>query len=160
GYGVSTSGDYRNYFERDGRRYSHTLDPATGTPIEHSLAAVTVVDPSTLRADGLSTLLMVLGPERGQAFAAEHGIAALFVVHEEQEFVATSTAAFDELFGAGVEQWFGWLLFLSCCWWYSACLSESSWGVSPSRALAVVLPIWGSKRNARSVAAVVRNVMR
>ena len=104
GYGVSTSGDYRNYFERDGKRYSHTLDPATGTPIEHSLAAVTVVDPSTLRADGLSTVLMVLGPERGLAFAAEHRIAALFVVHEEQEFVTTSTAAFDELFGAGVEQ--------------------------------------------------------
>ena len=104
GYGVSTSGDYRNYFERDGKRYSHTLDPATGTPIEHALAAVTVVDPSTLRADGLSTLLMVLGPERGLAFTAKHGIAALFVIHEEQKFVTTSTAAFDELFGAGVEQ--------------------------------------------------------
>lgn len=104
GYGVSTSGDYRNYFEQDGKRYSHTLDPKTGAPIDHSLAAVTVVDPSTLRADGLSTLLMVLGPERGLAFAAEHRIAALFVVHEEQEFITTSTAAFDELFGAGVEQ--------------------------------------------------------
>ncbi|OYW95237.1 MAG: thiamine biosynthesis protein ApbE, partial [Pseudomonadales bacterium 32-61-5] len=67
-------------------------------------AAVTVVDPSTLRADGLSTVLMVLGPERGLAFAAEHRIAALFVVHKEREFVSTSTAAFDELFGAGVEQ--------------------------------------------------------
>ena len=104
GYGVSTSGDYRNYFERDGKRYSHTLDPQTGAPIEHPLAAVTVVDPSTLRADGLSTVLMVLGPERGLTFAAEHRIAALFVVHKEREFVSTSTAAFDELFGAGVEQ--------------------------------------------------------
>ncbi|WP_141695057.1 FAD:protein FMN transferase, partial [Pseudomonas graminis] len=45
GYGVSTSGDYRNYFERDGKRYSHTLDPQTGAPIEHRLAAVTVVAP-------------------------------------------------------------------------------------------------------------------
>ncbi len=104
GYGVSTSGDYRNYFERDGKRYSHTLDPQTGAPIEHRLAAVTVIDPSALRADGLSTVLMVLGPERGLAYAAEHRIAALFVIHEEQEFISKSTAAFDELFGAGAEQ--------------------------------------------------------
>ncbi|WP_312723803.1 FAD:protein FMN transferase [Stutzerimonas nitrititolerans] len=104
GYGVSTSGDYRNYFERDGKRYSHTLDPQTGAPIEHRLAAVTVIDPSALRADGLSTVLMVLGPERGLAYAAEHRIAALFVIHEVQEFISKSTAAFDELFGAGAEQ--------------------------------------------------------
>ena len=104
GYAVSTSGDYRNYFERDGKRYSHTLDPQTGAPIDHHLAAVTVVDPSTLRADGLSTVLMVLGPERGLAFAAERKIAAFFVVREGQEFVSRSTEAFNELFGAGAEQ--------------------------------------------------------
>jgi len=104
GRGVSTSGDYRNYFERDGRRYSHTLDPTTGAPITHRLGAVTVVDPSTLRADGLSTVLMVLGPERGLAYAAEHKIAAFFVVREGQGFVSKSTEAFDKLFGAGAEQ--------------------------------------------------------
>jgi thiamine biosynthesis lipoprotein len=104
GYAVSTSGDYRNYFERDGKRYSHTLDPQTGTPVDHHLAAVTVVDPSTLRADGLSTVLMVLGPERGLAFAAERQIAAFFVIREGQKFVSRSTEAFDELFGAGAEQ--------------------------------------------------------
>ena len=104
GLGVSTSGDYRNYFERDGKRYSHTLDPSTGAPIVHHLAAVTVVDPSTLRADGLSTVLMVLGPERGLSYAKEHHIAALFVVHEGQGFTSKSTEAFDELFGAGAEQ--------------------------------------------------------
>lgn len=104
GLGVSTSGDYRNYFERDGRRYSHTLDPQTGRPIEHHLAAVTVIDESTLRADGLSTALMVLGPERGLALAERNAIAAFFVVREGQEFVTASTKAFDELFGEGVEQ--------------------------------------------------------
>ncbi|MCJ0974321.1 FAD:protein FMN transferase [Pseudomonas sp. PS1] len=104
GLGVSTSGDYRNYFERDGKRYSHTLDPLTGAPIEHRLAAVTVVDKSTLRADGLSTLLMVLGPERGLAYATQRDIAAFFVIHEGQEFISKSTEAFDELFGAGAEQ--------------------------------------------------------
>lgn len=104
GLGVSTSGDYRNYFERDGKRYSHTLDPQTGAPIEHRLAAVTVVNESTLMADGLSTLLMVLGPERGLAYASERDLAAFFVIHEGQEFISKSTGAFDGLFGAGAEQ--------------------------------------------------------
>ncbi|KJH80864.1 FAD:protein FMN transferase [Stutzerimonas stutzeri] len=103
GFAVSTSGDYRNYFERDGKRYSHTLDPQTGAPIVHHLAAVTVVDPSTLRADGLSTVLMVMGPERGMAYATERNIAAFFVIREGQEFISRSTGAFDELFGAGAE---------------------------------------------------------
>ena len=53
GLGVSTSGDYRNYFEQDGRRYSHTLDPQSGRPITHRLASVTVIDPSAQRAGGL-----------------------------------------------------------------------------------------------------------
>lgn len=104
GYSVSTSGDYRNYFEQDGKRYSHTLDPQTGAPIEHRLAAVTVIDPSAMLADGLSTLLMVLGPERGLAYAEQHAIAAFFVTREGQQFVSKSTTAFDELFGAGAEQ--------------------------------------------------------
>jgi thiamine biosynthesis lipoprotein len=100
GYGVSTSGDYHNYFEQDGLRYSHTLDPQTGAPIRHRLAQVTVVDRSVQRADGLSTLLMVLGPERGLAFAEREGIAALFVSRAEQGFVSRSSSAFTQLFGA------------------------------------------------------------
>lgn len=92
--GVSTSGDYHNYFERDGQRYSHTLDPYTGAPITHRLAEVTVLDPSALRADGLSTLLMVLGPERGFAFAQERGIAALFVTRTDTGFSARPSDAF------------------------------------------------------------------
>jgi len=104
GYGISTSGDYRNYFEEDGRRYSHTLDPATGAPITHKLAAVTVADRSTLRADGLSTVLMVLGTERGLAFAEELGIAAFFVTRAGEGFVTQSTRAFEQLFAAGEEQ--------------------------------------------------------
>lgn len=104
GYGISTSGDYRNYFEEDGQRYSHTLDPVTGKPVNHKLAAVTVADPSTLRADGLSTLLMVLGPEAGQAFAERNAIAAFFVIREGDGFVSQGTAAFEQLFAAGEDQ--------------------------------------------------------
>ena len=100
GYGISTSGDYHNFFERDGRRYSHTLDPLTGAPIIHNLAQVSVVDRSVQRADGLSTLLMVLGSERGLAFAEREGIAALFVSRTEQGFVSHGSSAFTQQFGA------------------------------------------------------------
>ena len=99
GYGISTSGDYHNYFEQDGQRYSHTLDPLTGAPITHNLAQVSVVDRSVQRADGLSTLLMVLGPERGLAFAEREGIAALFVSRVGAGFVSHSSSAFTQLFG-------------------------------------------------------------
>ncbi|MGG2397199.1 FAD:protein FMN transferase [Pseudomonas sp. SH1-B] len=104
GYGISTSGDYRNYFEENGQRYSHTLDPLTGKPVSHKLAAVTVADRSTLRADGLSTLLMVLGPDAGMAFAERNAIAAFFVTREGEGFVTHGTAAFEQLFAAGDEQ--------------------------------------------------------
>jgi len=104
GYGISTSGDYRNYFEENGKRYSHTLDPQTGAPIAHKLAAVTVADPSALRADGLSTVLLVLGPERGFAFAERAGLAAFFVSREGEGFVTRSTPAFERLFAAGTAQ--------------------------------------------------------
>jgi len=104
GYGISTSGDYRNYFEENGQRYSHTLDPLSGKPVNHKLAAVTVADRSTLRADGLSTLLMVLGPEAGMAFAERNGIAAFFVTREGEGFVTQGTTAFEQLFAAGDEQ--------------------------------------------------------
>jgi thiamine biosynthesis lipoprotein len=100
GYGVSTSGDYHNYFERDGLRYSHSLDPQTGAPIRHTLAQVTVVDRSVQRADGLSTLLMVLGPELGLQFAEREGIAALFVSRAPQGFVSRASSTFTHLFGS------------------------------------------------------------
>ncbi|WP_242443193.1 FAD:protein FMN transferase [Pseudomonas sp. LFM046] len=98
GLGVSTSGDYRNYFEEGGKRYSHTLDPKTGAPISHALAEVTVVDESALRADGLSTLLLVLGPDRGLAYAESHGLSAFFVSRAGDGFVTRESRRFRELF--------------------------------------------------------------
>nr|WP_312970877.1 FAD:protein FMN transferase [Pseudomonas sp.] len=104
GYGISTSGDYRNYFEEQGVRYSHTLDPQTAAPIQHTLAAVTVAAPATLMADGLSTVLLVLGPDKGFEYAERKGIAAFFVTREGDGFVTRSTATFEQLFAAGGKQ--------------------------------------------------------
>ncbi|WP_309675327.1 FAD:protein FMN transferase [Pseudomonas sp.] len=103
GYGVSTSGDYRNYFEQDGRRYSHTFDARTGAPVLHALASVTVIHPSALMADGLSTLLLILGPERGWDYAETHDIGAFFVIRADTGFVTRTTQAFERLSGGKTE---------------------------------------------------------
>jgi FAD:protein FMN transferase len=92
--GVSTSGDYRDYFEAGGRRYSHTMDPRLGKPVAHHLAAVTVVDASAMWADGYATLLDVLGPQDGYAFAEAHGVAARFVARTPAGFTVRATTAF------------------------------------------------------------------
>ncbi|WP_433884916.1 FAD:protein FMN transferase [Pseudomonas vranovensis] len=97
GFGVSTSGDYRNYFEENGQRYSHTFDARQGKPVKHELASVTVFDRSTLMADGYSTLLLILGPERGWEFALRHGIGAVFVTRVADGFVSRSTPAFAQV---------------------------------------------------------------
>ena len=97
---ISTSGDYRNYREENGRRYSHLIDPRTLAPIEHTLAAATVVTPEAMRADGLSTLLMVLGPEHGYDYAVRHKLAALLVSRTPQGFQTRTTPAFDARFPA------------------------------------------------------------
>ena len=101
GLGVSTSGDYRNYFEENGQRFSHTFDARLGKPIAHSLAAVTVFDPSALVADGYSTLLLILGPEQGWEFAVAQNLAAVFVVRADSGFIARVTPAFERIVGTG-----------------------------------------------------------
>ncbi|WP_426417842.1 FAD:protein FMN transferase [Aestuariirhabdus sp. LZHN29] len=94
--GIATSGDYRNYFEVDGKRYSHTIDPRSGYPIDHKLVSVTVVDDSTALADGLATMFMALGPQEGMKVALKENISALFIEKSENEFLFTSTPGFDQ----------------------------------------------------------------
>jgi thiamine biosynthesis lipoprotein len=97
GYGLSTSGDYRNYFEQGGQRYSHTFDANTGAPVSHALASVTVIHSSAMMADGLSTLLLILGPERGWDYVQKHDIAAFFVIRADTGFVTRTSQAFERL---------------------------------------------------------------
>ncbi len=94
---VATSGDYRNYHEIDGERYSHIIDPRDGRPIGHRLASVSVFHPRCTIADAWATALMVLGESEGYEIAVTEGLAALFLVREGDELVELETPAFREL---------------------------------------------------------------
>lgn len=85
--GVATSGDYRNFFEHEGRLYSHTIDPRSGYPVAHELASVTVVHPSAMWADGLATAMMVLGPEDGMRLARNLNLAVWFILRDGQNWI-------------------------------------------------------------------------
>ena len=79
GHGLASSGDYRNYFEEDGRRFSHVIDPATGYPIEHRTASATVLADNAMLADAWATAMLVLGRERGMEIAEAQNLAVMFV---------------------------------------------------------------------------------
>jgi len=89
---VAGSGDYRNYFDLDGVHYSHEIDPETGWPVTHNLAAVYVIDASAARADALATAFMVLGTQRAFALAQRIGVAAYFISKREVQ------EGFDDLY--------------------------------------------------------------
>ncbi len=97
GLSVATSGDYRRWFEHEGARYSHTIDPRDGLPIRHGLASVTVIHASCMLADAWSTALNVLGPAAGPALANRLGLAARFLVRRGAGFDERTSAAFDDL---------------------------------------------------------------
>ena len=94
---VATSGDYRNYFEQDGIRYSHTINPESGWPINHKLVSVTVVHPSSMTADGLATAIEVMGPEQGFKFASQHNIAVYLISKTDDGFSEQVTPEFTAL---------------------------------------------------------------
>ena len=86
GHGISTSGSYRNYYELDGKRLSHVIDPQTGRPIEHNLVSVTVIAPTALEADNWDTGLMVLGPEKAKEVVRQEGLAVYMITREGETF--------------------------------------------------------------------------
>lgn len=91
---VATSGDYRNYFEKNGKRYSHTIDPRTGYPVDHGLASVTVIEKTAVRADALATAMMVMGPEDSLILAEEYNIPVYILVKEADGFKVQYSKAF------------------------------------------------------------------
>lgn len=94
---VATSGDYQNYFEEDGVRYSHTIDPRTGKPITHKLASVTVVHTSCMTADAMATAIDVLGPEKGFELAKSQELAVLLIIKSDEGFSSRMTPLFKEI---------------------------------------------------------------
>ncbi len=92
---VATSGDYRNYFEYDGQRYSHIIDPRTGWPVVQDLVSVTVLHDSAMLADAWATALLVLGPEDAPAVAESMGLAVYFIRRGAEELVHSYTPAFE-----------------------------------------------------------------
>ncbi|MAO14925.1 FAD:protein FMN transferase [Marinobacter sp.] len=94
-HAMATSGDYRNYYESDGQRYSHTIDPSTGKPITNRLASVTVITEDSMTADALATAFTVMGYERARALATRENIPAYFIVRGESGFEVHETPAFS-----------------------------------------------------------------
>ncbi len=101
GHGISTSGSYRNYYELDGQRISHVIDPATGRPITHKLVSATVIAPTALEADGWDTGLMVLGTERAKQVALEQKLAVYLITKEENGFSVWMSPAFKTFLLSG-----------------------------------------------------------
>lgn len=96
---LATSGDYRNYYEVDGKRLSHTIDPRSARPIVHRLASVSVSHSRAMMADGYATAISVLGAQKGYQFAVENKLAAhLLIRQQDGSFMARSTPAFEQQF--------------------------------------------------------------
>ena len=94
--GIATSGDYRNFFEREGRRYSHLIDPRTGYPIQHDVVSVTVVHGSAMMADAWATALTVLGSNRAITVAEQRGLAVYLLKRTDDSLEAIASSAMAE----------------------------------------------------------------
>ncbi len=97
-HGMATSGDYRNYYESAGLRFSHTIDPQSGRPISHNLASVTVIAETAMRADAMATAFNVMGYERARELAIGKNMAVYFIIRQENGFEAHYTPAFSSYF--------------------------------------------------------------
>lgn len=103
---VVTSGNYRKYYEEDGVRYSHTIDPTTGRPVRHSLLSVSVVEKNATIADAMATAYMVMGLDRAKQFIEEHrgqsGTEAVYFIYDDGGTLHTyATPAFEQLIDRG-----------------------------------------------------------
>ncbi|MDQ7733863.1 FAD:protein FMN transferase [Halomonas sp. SpR1] len=107
---VATSGDYRNYFEVDGQRFSHTIDPRTGRPVTHQLASVSVFHPSNTWADAWATALLVVGEQDAMQMAIENNLKVLMLVRDDEQWRSIASPEFGNYFGKtlvdelGIEQ--------------------------------------------------------
>jgi FAD:protein FMN transferase len=93
---VTTSGEYHHYYMSDGHRYSHTIDPRTGKPVEHDLASVVVIGSTSMFIDAWATALNVLGTEAGYQLALQHQLPVMFIDGPAERLRPTMTPQFEK----------------------------------------------------------------
>lgn len=96
---IATSGDYRNFFDDGGQRFSHAIDPRNGQAVQNGLASVSVVADSTMAADALSTSMMIMGADQAMTFAEKHGIAVQMILKSGTALSEQHSPAFAALYG-------------------------------------------------------------
>jgi len=95
-HGIVTSGNYRKYYVHDGRKYSHTIDPRTGYPVEHNLLSATILAPDAMTADAYATYCMVIGLEEARSFISRSdGIDGYLIYEEGGEFKTWASTGFQ-----------------------------------------------------------------
>jgi thiamine biosynthesis lipoprotein len=97
---MATSGNYRKFYEKNGVRYSHTIDSKTGYPVQHSLLSATILAPDCASADAYATVFMVMGLEKGKEFLANHPeliLDAYLIYSENGKFKTWSSKGIREL---------------------------------------------------------------
>ena len=96
-YGLATSGNYRNFYERNGRKYGHTINPATGYPAEQDVLSATVIAPTSIEADAYATALMVMGRTEARKIAKEQPQIAYYLIYiDENDTIRTEQSpSFD-----------------------------------------------------------------
>lgn len=80
---IATSGDYLNYYEKDGKRYAHTLNPKTGYPVEHHTLSVSVIADNCMLADAYATAFMVLGVEKARELIEKNPSLDAYIIYDE-----------------------------------------------------------------------------
>jgi thiamine biosynthesis lipoprotein len=100
GESLAVSGDYRNFFEKDGRRYAHGIDPHTGRPVEHNLASVSVIADECMTADAWATALLIVGPDAALRLAREQTLDVLLILRTKEAFEERMTAGFKKFLQA------------------------------------------------------------
>jgi len=95
---MASSGNYRNFYFWEGKKYSHEIDPHTGYPVPNTIAAVSVINPSCAYADAYATAFMVMGKEKAFRFAEKYHIPALFIYPiNETQFKEQTTSAWEQI---------------------------------------------------------------
>jgi len=95
---IATSGDYRNYYVRDGKKYAHTIDPETGRQVTHSVLSVSVIADDCMTADGYATAFMVLGLERTREIVAEQTGLEVYIIYDDNGTTKTfQTEGMEEM---------------------------------------------------------------